>query len=293
MTPTRYQLPVGFFRQELDPLADAVFLPSEQVRNGTFQCVGGRHVHHVGGKQIWDWDGGAAERYKDVSHSIFIEGRHIVMMRSGDAFSAGGTYRQAAPYSLFPDVYIQNCRVENVRGSFDEIHADVFQLDYSLHDLKIDCLTADTDYQGLYLRPTVAISGKIDIRRCNFTLNTANGLQPSARLIYLFKNMSEVSDTRHLLYFSEVYCDVPHGLDPRTFFSPRQGMEIAADAQGTYVWWPDLSQRVMDLKGQPARIRIGKPPNGDFAPATSVGLGYRSPGYQTSPTTHMNFDPQP
>jgi hypothetical protein len=283
MTASRIALPTGFFRQVTDHQTDVTFLPNKVARVGTFQCVGGRKIRHIGGQQIWDWEGGAAERYRDVSQSIFIEGRHIIMKRPGDAFSAGGTPKGSLSYKLFPDVFIQNCRVENVSGSFDRIHSDVFQLDYSVNNLKIDCLTADTDYQALYLRPAVAIRGDIDIRRCNFTLSTQNGLQPSARLIYLFANMTEVSTTRHMIYFTETYCDVPQGEDPRAFFSPRQGMEVASDKDGAFVWWPLLTQRVKDLKDRPAKIRLGKPPAGDFAPADRVGLGYISPGYQDAP----------
>jgi hypothetical protein len=276
----RVSLPTGFSRQEFSDEDDVIFIANSAERVGTFQCVGGRNVQHIAGKQVWDWQGGAAERYKDVSTSVFIEGRHIVMKRSGDAFAAGGTHRQSPPFRLFPDVYIQNCRVENVKGSFDGVHADVFQMDYSIGHLRIDRLTAETDYQALFLRPVVPVKGDIDIRRSNFKLNVRHGPQPHTRLLYLFRNGEDVERSRHIIFLTEVYCEIPHGMDPRGFFSPRQGLEIGGDEIGTYLWWPHLTQRIKDDKGRPARIRLGPPPDGDFVKPASVGLGYRSPGYQ-------------
>ena len=276
----RFQLPTGFFRAKLDPDADAVFLPGSQPRIGTFQCVGGRHLYHVGGKQVWDWDGGAAERYRDVAGSIFIEGRHIIMKRSGDAISAGGTFREDRYFKLFPDVYIQNCRIENVHGSYDAVHADVFQLDYALRSLKVDRLTADTNYQAFYLRPVAPILSDVDLRRCNIKLNLSKDSIEKATLIYLFRNNDDVANSNHTVYLTDVYCEIPSQLNPLQYFSPRTGLHLGADGEGQYVWWPSLTQRIKDLHGRPGRIRIGPPPGGDFVPAASIGLKYRSPGYQ-------------
>lgn len=202
------------------------------------------------------------------------------MKRSGDAISAGGTYRRDRSFKLFPDVYIQNCRIENVHGSYDATHADVFQLDYSLRSLKIDRLTADTNYQAFYLRPVAPVLSDIDIRRCNIKLNISRESIEKSTLIYLFRNISDVFNSRHSIFLTDVYCEIPRELDPLRYFSPRTGLHFGADDEGAYVWWPDLTQRIKDLRGRPGRIRIGRPPGGDFVPASSTGLNYRSPGYQ-------------
>lgn len=277
----RFNVPVGFFRTELEADQDAVFMDPQTERRGTFQCVGGRHVHHVGGKVVWDQDGSAAERYKDVSGSLFIEGRHIIMKRSGDAFSAGGTAREEKTFRFLPNVYIQNCRVENVHGSFDAVHADIFQMDYAIRGLNIDRLTGDTNYQALFLRPLAPVSS-IDLRRCNFRLTGDN---KETFLIYFFKNHDDIERSSHMIYLTQIYCEIPNGLDPLQCFSPRTGLSLGADADGPYVWWPDLTQRIQDLNGRPGRIRLGRPPSGDFVTAAQAGLNYRSPGYQKGRAT--------
>ena len=279
-----FDVPIGFFRKELAADQDAVFVPPRSERQGVFQCVGGRHVHYVGGKVVWDADGSAAERYKDVSGSLFIEGRHIVMKRSGDAFSAGGTFRKETTFRHIPNVYIQNCRVENVHGSYEGVHADIFQMDYAIRGLNIDRLTGDTNYQALYLRPLAPVSS-IDLRRCNFRRTVGPGGGKETFLIYFFRHYDDVERSSHMIYLTEIYCEIPDGLDPLQCFSPRKGLSRGEDAEGPYVWWPDLTQQIQDLQGRPGRIRLGRPPSGDFATAADTGLNYRSPGYQNGRAT--------
>jgi len=291
--PEKIEVPVDFFRKELAADQDAVFIPPQVERRSVFQCVGGRHVHYVGGKVVCEWEGSAAERYKDVSGSVFIEGRHIVMKYTGDAFSGGGTFRKEKTFRFFPNVYIQNCRVENVHGSYDALHADIFQMDYALRGLNIDRLTGDTNYQALYLRPMAPVSS-IDLRRCNFRRNAGPG-DKETFLIYFFRHHEDVERSSHMIYLTDIYCEIPEGLDPMQCFSPRKGLAQGADAEGPYVWWPDLTQRIQDLNGRPGRIRLGRPPGGDFVTAANAGLNYRSPGYQhgraTSgkPTTETSY----
>lgn len=292
----RFDVPVGFFRKELTVDQDAVFIPPRSEREGTFQCVGGRHIQHIGGKVVWDREGSAAERYKDVSASLFIEGRHIVMRRSGDAISAGGTFRKEKTFRFFPNVYIQNCRVENVHGSFEDVHADIFQMDYAIRGLYIDRLTGDTNYQALFLRPLAPVSS-IDLRRCNFRRMAGSGDHGETFLIYFFKNYDDVERSSHVIYLTEIYCEIPDGLNPLQCFSPRTGLSQGVDADGPYVWWPDLTQRIQDLHGRPGRIRLGRPPSGDFVTAAQTGLKYRTPGYQkgrassglSTAETHFSF----
>jgi hypothetical protein len=59
--------------------------------------------------------------------------------------------------------------------------------------------------------------------------------------------------------------------------SPKTGAVIATDAVGDYIWWPTFTQ-IKDLAGNPGKIYIGDPPNGDFASAP--GVSYVSPGYR-------------
>lgn len=277
-------LGAGFRRIELSPQDELAIIPAPIERTEGLQVVGGASVVAIGGRvRFSSADRKVAEIYKNVSRSIFIEGRHILMESSADAFVAGGTSRHETPFRLFPDVYIQNCRVEKVRGAYDALHADVFQMDLSANSINIDKLTADTNYQVLFMRPEPnggRILSHIDLRRCNFRKNDVPGDPEPTKLIYFASSDTELAAARHRIFLSDVWCEIPAGQDPRKYIYPMNSSEIAEDALGRFIWWPNLGRQIIDLRGRPGRIRIGRPPQGDFVPAASVGLGYVSPGYQ-------------
>jgi hypothetical protein len=61
---------------------------------------------------------------------------------------------------------------------------------------------------------------------------------------------------------------------------------VGVDRHGRYLWWPastsDGHSDVRDADGHaPGRLHIGTPPGGPYVPRSSVGLGYRPPGYAT------------
>jgi hypothetical protein len=60
--------------------------------------------------------------------------------------------------------------------------------------------------------------------------------------------------------------------------------QIDVDRHGLYLWWPESTSDdhsdVRDAAGEaPGRIHVGTPPGGSYVPRASVGLDYRSPGY--------------
>ncbi len=72
---------------------------------------------------------------------------------------------------------------------------------------------------------------------------------------------------------------------------------IGSDALGEYAWWDDLLDNglpgVRNWDDTAAgRFYSGAPPQGDYVPAATVGIGYQSPGYQTgTPTTTTTSGP--
>lgn len=280
---TTRTLTTGFNRFDLATGERLTLEPAAGERTGALQVVGGESVVAIGGRVRFGGANGVAEIYKNVAGAIFIEGRHIIMESSADAFVAGGTSRHETPFTLFPDVYIQNCRVEGVRGAYEALHADVFQMDCSARSLNIDRLTADTNYQALFLRPEPGggrILSHIDLRRCNFRKNDVPGDAGPTKLLYFGASQDEVAGASHRIYLTEVWCDIPAGGNPRDYVFPKEGSALGEERRGRFIWWPGLTRAVQDLKGRPGRIWIGVPPGGDFVPAAAAGLGYVSPGYQ-------------
>lgn len=281
---TTQVLPEKFHRVEATAADSLVFLPCPKARTGALQVVGAGSVVHIGGLlRFRDSTGNIAEVYKDISRSVFLEGRHIIMEKTADAFVAGGTSRHETPFVRFPDVYIQNCRVEGVQGAAAALHADAFQMDFAANSINIDKFTADTNYQVLFMRPEPSggrVLSHIDLRRCNFRKNRVPGDPEPTKLVYFGTSAAEVAAAGHRIFLTEVWCEVPAGQNPRDYVYPKVGSELASDAIGPYVWWPSLTQVVRDLQGRPGKVRIGVPPGGDFVPASAVGLDYVSPGYQ-------------
>lgn len=280
---TNVRLKTGLHRLESPSDADLVLEPNLATRTGAVQIVGGARVSNIGGQTRFSGTGIIAEIYKNISEVVFLEGRHIIMEKSADAIVAGGTSRHETPFVLFPKVYIQNVRVEGVRGTYDALHADVFQMDLSAHSINIDKLTADTNYQVLFMRPEPyggRILSHIDLRRCNFRKNAIPGETGPTKLIYFGTSDAEVAAVNYKIYLTDVWAEIPAGQDPHDVIFPKHGATIGSDAISPYVWWPELGGIIQDLDGNPGRVRLGAPPGGDFVPAGSVGLNYVSPGYQ-------------
>ncbi|MFP4312663.1 MAG: hypothetical protein ACLFS9_11885, partial [Nitriliruptoraceae bacterium] len=78
-------------------------------------------------------------------------------------------------------------------------------------------------------------------------------------------------------------------LAPAARYAHPYTLQLGRDELGTYGYWldeatvdvaPDVPA-VRDLADQgPGRIYAGHPPAGDYVPAGSVGVDYRSPGYR-------------
>lgn len=226
---------------ELDPGQDyVVLLPEVPVTKG-MTIRGGRNVVMIGGEISIPWQGqqpSIRER-----RGLLLEGQtgvvHVegVWLR-GEDLSEG--IQIDAPEA---HVQLQNIRVERLTArdtvDFSDNHPDVVQPYGGVAGLRIDRLTAYTEYQGLFLVGSLGPIGAVDLRRVNIV-----GL-PSAR---------------YLLWRSG---DYPLDID-EVYAAPASGR-----SWDRTVWHPP------DFEG----ARLGRPPEGDFVPLGVAGVGYESPGY--------------
>jgi hypothetical protein len=158
-----------------------------------------------------------------------------------------------------------------VHGSFAGFHADVVQPWGGVRLLRIDRLTASSDYQGLTLPIDLGPIGHAVVSHVDL-----HGLSSSAR------------DTAHLLWLTtgsrtcraypvsldHVYVQPPnHHPLGRTVW-PQQGRPgaCAARVRRGVVTWPHLPV----VHGM---VHGGTPPGGPYVPPGVAGVGYRSPGY--------------
>jgi hypothetical protein len=232
----------------LDPTRDyRVKLPDGRLTGpGGLTIVGGRNVVLIGGTIDVALEGAApsvsARRgllLKDQTGTMHVEG----LLIRGPDLSEGIDLDQRQGGV----VQLQNVRVEGVHArdqkGFTDNHPDVVQSYAGPAELRIDRLTGDTDYQGLFLNPrefSSRLPRRFDLRH----LQIAGG-----------------PTSQYLLWQAE-----PFPLAIRdVWLRPARGRSVAQ------ALWPDPTA----WRG----VRVGTPPGGDFVPADVPGADYASPGY--------------
>jgi len=233
----------------LDPDTDYVVeLPDEplDVRNGV-RINGGRNVVLIGGEIRISKPGDEARLIRGLylrkqTGTIHVEG----LLISGPELGEGINLDQREGAT----VQLQNIRVETVHGEEDGHHADVLQTWAGPSVLRIDRLTGYTTCQGFFLLPLQMGDQDppevFDLRHVNIVGGEDAG--------YLLWRDSE---------------DWPVAVDD-VWVTPADGRDDDrplwdAGAEGAATW---------------DDVQVGEPPQGDFVPEGSVGLGYESPGYQ-------------
>jgi hypothetical protein len=294
--PVTYQPGTGYWRNDgnsgrpgiFSDSVDVILKPNAQVRTGRLIIEGGRRIRDIGGKQdLTETKGTIANTYLNVVEDIFIEGKHIVLSNRTeecDAFQAGGTARKTQPQTKRPQLTMQNVRIEGLHGTYNTLHADGLQNDYATSAIRMDRVTITTNYQALFLRPAsgdaIALTGDIDLRRCNFRRNDIPGdPAETTKMTYFAQDESEFKAADRRILLTDVWIEVESGVDPKTQVSPSYGTEIGEDRRGRFLWWPRMPTLITDVNGEPGKIYLGVPPEGDFAPEENVGLDYISPGY--------------
>ena len=232
---------------------------------------GGRNVVVIGGHITIDQLGGASSyqdntgvkvRFGDPSGTVHLEGLLI-----------DGTYvADGIGIATSRNVQIQNVRVEHAYDGIKGAHPDCVQLQQGVGHLRMDRFTCTSDLQGIFLGDHDGAIRSADLRRIN--MYGAPG-----------KHLFWQTTPTYSVTLSDVWLAMP---SPWASF----GYWVYPQADGR-VWdgTYDLTRRsVVSLDGSylvfvgstnniSGRIFKGVPSSGDFAPRSSVGSGYISPGY--------------
>lgn len=228
---------------KLDAGKDYVLRMPDRPVQQAMAITGGRNVVLIGGTIAIPHQGANPSInqrrglvVKQQTGVVHIEG----LLLTGDDISEG--IQIASPRAV---VQLQNVRVENLRArdqaAFSDNHPDVVQPWGGVQDLRVDGLTGQTDYQGMFLQAESARIGAVDLRRVNI----------------------DGAATARYLYWKQGDFDV--SVD-EAYAKPGRGRRL----ENTL--WGD---------GSPWRnVRLGPPPNGDFVPAGTAGVDYTSPGYR-------------
>lgn len=171
-------------------------------------------------------------------------------------------------------VQIENIRGLGVRGDIDNVHGDVIQPWGGVANLRVDRLTASSNYQGLFLRPDLGAIGNVDLNHIDIAYDDYAPIG-GGYLVWLTTDgggtYGEIADS---VKFNEVY--LTRVRSASTFSHsiwPQVGATKGAVISNNQATWPLFPQ----VSGY---VTYGTPANGSFVPDGVAGTSYVSPGYQ-------------
>lgn len=276
VAPTVINVPSGFYSGSFGSSEDVIFnWPTGVTRTSEFIATGGRNVRIIGGASA-KGAGGSAIQITGCTGSVFIEGVAIDNVSANiDAINACGNTSPA--YTLFPDVYIQNCRLLNINGTAATNHSDAFQAQGSIGNLFIDRVTLSSNHQGLSI-----FQGQNPISRAYISRVNGTYIAGGDPTTYLLWNMDQATNAPYApVFLDQVYFTPRGGQNLGDCSYPSPGIvNSSAQAIGittTDAWTTASYPAITNCYGL---IRTGAPAGGDWAAAGNVGLSYVSPGYQ-------------
>jgi hypothetical protein len=285
---------------ELLPSVDyRIHLPVDGPLAGGLTISGGHDVQIIGGQIDLTTpcdDASSACRgiliRRDAPGEVYIEGVYI---RNPDPSHAGHTSDGIAvddqPGANATDLTVQNVRIEGIDGC-DPVgdpaaHADVFQ-PWAAGDavIRFDRVTGTTDCQGLQVDPDVAWSRDHttallqDFRNVNIVVESNPHTGDVNRYAAWF-TYGDSSCIAAPTLLRDVYVDEPDGTLGANSVWPDVDRPLGCES----LWDPTSGRRSFPLLPRiDGVITAGRPPEGDFVPAGSVGIGYTSPGYADAAT---------
>jgi hypothetical protein len=253
--PATIELGTGYTLTRMDPARDYVVELPAARKVGATVLDGGRNVVVVGGHvtipaETTDGSSHRAIYVKNATGTVHLEGIEI------DG-SGGGESDAIAISAPRATVQIENVRATGIRGGHSTWHADVIQPWGGVRELRVDGLTASSNYQGLQLNRSGGPIGSVSLRRVD--LSQEPGPYDLGGFMLWLTNGSA--------------CDgYPVSLD-QVYLAPRAGRTVEHSV------WPEDAAclATLPITGE---VTPGTPPDGSFVPAGTAGPAYRSPGYR-------------
>ncbi|HEV7492715.1 carbohydrate-binding domain-containing protein [Baekduia sp.] len=260
--PTTIAVAQGDQTYTLDKTKDYVLNLGTTTHQGNVTISGGRNVVMKGGAI-------ALPATSTKSTALNIVGSVGIVQVEGVLFN-GATHEMDAIQINAPAaiVQVENVRAVGLLGSFDTNHTDVIQPWGGVKDLRVDHLTADSNYQGIYTRPDQGGIGSVELQNVDLTFNAADATSSGGYLLWMTNGCAMAPTTLSNLYLT-----------------PRLGTSL-----GSAVWpatndasCPSkLTGNTVSFPKLPVTGGVigGAPPAGAFVPAGKAGTAYASPGYQ-------------
>ncbi len=261
--PTTVAVPQGNASLTLDKTKDYVVNLGGAVHQGALSINGGRNVVLKGGTI-------ALPASSTKVSALFITNSTGVVHVEGVLFDGSAHEMDAVQISApAATVQLENIRAVGITGSFSTNHSDVVQPWGGVKALRIDRLTADSNYQGIFTRPDQGAIGSVDLQNVDLAFNNA-ALVPGSG--------------GYLLWMTSDCAMAPTTLT-NVYVTPKAGASVGAAV------WPatndskcpsKLSSNTVTFPKLPVTGGVigGAPATGSFVPAGKAGVSYTSPGYQ-------------
>jgi hypothetical protein len=262
-SPTTVNVPQGDQTLSLSTTKDYIINLGSTPHVGQVIISGGRNVVMIGGTI-------GLPLLSTKATALGIKGSTGIVHVEGLQFDGTSGKEMDAIQIQAPQatVQVQNVRADGILGTFDTNHSDVIQPWGGVAKLRVDRLTADSNYQGIFTRPDQGAIGSVSLQNVDMSFN----------------NSAATSSGGYLLWMT-TGCDMAPTTLSNVYITPRSGKTLAAAV------WPTPSDA-----GCPAKlasnkatwptlpvtgaVNSGPPPGGAYVPAGSVGVHYTTPGYQ-------------
>jgi len=220
------------------------------------EVSGGRNIILSGGDFVPA--GGTATatlKFTNINGHVWVEGVHIDNRNVGerDAIAAFAASGAEATFTL------QNSFIDNVTGTYNGVHGDVFQPHGDLQHIRMYNVVGRSNFQGLFLDPQHVIKS-VDL--VNVQMQYLPGGDP---ITFLYNFWMNDGNPPYPVTMENVWVDQRPGQDatqmsvfpPRTWGTVRDGDTIS---------WPN-----MPFTGG---MTIGAPPQGYFVTPDQTGRAY-------------------
>jgi hypothetical protein len=261
-SPTTITVAQGDQRINLDTTKDYIIKLGASTHAGGVGLSGGRNVVVIGGRIAPPAGSGMAVGLgiSNATGTVHVEGVWFDGT-SGREFDA---IQVNAPKAT---VQLENIRATGLRGSYDTNHTDIVQPWGGVARLRVDRLTATTNYQGVFNQPDLGPVGPVELRHVDLAYDNV-GAKTGGYLLW-FTNGCDAARTT----LTEVYVKGRPGSSLGSTVWPPTGQATNCPAvvSGATVSWPSLP-----ITGV---ARWGAPPSGSFVVPADAGTAYHSPGY--------------
>jgi len=280
VSPETIVLGTGKTSTTLDTTKDYIIKLPTSLKTGSTTIIGGRNIIMIGGHITIPPTDPTADPDLD-RRAVYLKNNVGVVHIEGLLIdgTGGGEMDGIAINSPLSTVQLQNLRIVGVKGTDSTMHADVVQPWGGVKELRIDKLTGESYYQGLFIPVDQNSITKTTVLNTNLrAYGQAYGGGGGGYMLTLTK----YGCSTYAVKLENVYVEPRPGRQlnksvwPDINTASTQGCKV--NIAGNTANWPTLTQIEGSVVGN-------APPNGDFVPAVAVGLRYSSPGYKNSSTS--------